>query len=63
METITPIPVTLHKFTYYVKCPNRGNGNGKLHLGRTVKKCKVGCNSFRGFIDHQVLCAWSAKQT
>lgn len=63
METITSIPATLHNNTYYVYCLNRHMGNGKPHLGRTVKKCKVACSRYRGFTpDHQVLCAWSKQQ-
>jgi len=62
METISQLPATLHKFTYYVNCPNHGKGNSKPHLGRTVKKCRVGCSLFRGFTpDHQLLCAWSSR--
>ena len=33
-----------------------------MHKGHTVKKCKVGCNYYRGFTtDHQLQCAWSPK--
>jgi hypothetical protein len=64
METITHIPARLIGNHYYIDCQNRSRGWGKMHKGHTVKKCKVGCDKYRGFTpDHQLLCAWSPKIT